>query len=516
MQIPVATIPSLPAKAAHAASGRPASAEFVSIMAESAEVAGTETLPHASETDQAAHQSFPVVEDDHATNLDPAPRGGDPLPLRPDMPIPLTLAASGHPTPDPAEVEEGMALRSRTVSLTMPASVQSDLRSPAPPTPLGEASEQVVRHWIDLPHWNPPSHEVSKNESNMAQIAGRDMARGAEQTSTSPVVPRPVSPDHPSIPHAVLVSPWDPEVVAATPRADVASPPLQPRSSPTSPIPPRTAPLAESRMPMASYAPQFDQAAAQPRGDGHGAASDSRFTAEKAQNNPQAHPPLAPPPPQEGENPRAQPPTGDLPQRVPAGNLPSSPAPTNIWQAAPWPSASPAHTDGSTAPQPPAYGQSNETAQSAPVLTLPPPETKDSPARAATLSVLTAVVAEAQRLAVQTPHSPVVLTLAPEELGTLCFLVRETEQGLHLHLTVDQPATLDLLRRQGDQILSELRQSGFQNASFSFAGNDGQQGRNPQEDLSSSIAPPPDPRPHSPSKQSLILQKEGSLLNLRL
>jgi hypothetical protein len=240
-------------------------------MAESAKVAGMETLPHASETDQAARQSAPVVEDDHATDPDPAPTGEVPLLLTPGMPFPLTLAASRHPTPGSAEVEEGMARHSRTVSLTLPASVQSDLRSPAPPTPLGEASEQIVRYWADVPHRNPPTNEVSKNEPNMARTAGRDKARGAEPTSTSPVVPRPVSPDHPSIPHAVLVSPWDPEVVAATPRADVASPPIPPRSSPTSPIPPQTVALAESRMPMASYAPQFDQAAAQPKGDGHGA-----------------------------------------------------------------------------------------------------------------------------------------------------------------------------------------------------------------------------------------------------
>lgn len=70
----------------------------------------------------------------------------------------------------------------------------------------------------------------------------------------------------------------------------------------------------------------------------------------------------------------------------------------------------------------------------------------------------------------------VTVTLAPAELGTLQFEVTQRGDGLHLHLSVSEPATLDLLRRQGDQMLAELRQAGFGNASLSFAGNDGQPG----------------------------------------
>ncbi|WP_158241768.1 flagellar hook-length control protein FliK [Tabrizicola sp. TH137] len=70
----------------------------------------------------------------------------------------------------------------------------------------------------------------------------------------------------------------------------------------------------------------------------------------------------------------------------------------------------------------------------------------------------------------------VTVTLAPAELGTLQFEVTQRGDSLHLHLSVAEPATLDLLRRQGDQMLAELRQAGFANASLSFAGNDGQPG----------------------------------------
>lgn len=73
----------------------------------------------------------------------------------------------------------------------------------------------------------------------------------------------------------------------------------------------------------------------------------------------------------------------------------------------------------------------------------------------------------------------VSVTLAPVELGILRFEITPRGDSLHLHLSVDQPATLDLLRRQGDQMLAELRQAGFANASLSFASSDGQNGANP-------------------------------------
>lgn len=90
------------------------------------------------------------------------------------------------------------------------------------------------------------------------------------------------------------------------------------------------------------------------------------------------------------------------------------------------------------------------------------------------------LTAEILRLVPTTPNGPVTVTLRPEELGTLRFEVTQTEHGLHIHLSVDQPQTLDLLRRQGDQLLADLRQAGFAGASLSFAG-DGAQDAPPQQ-----------------------------------
>lgn len=108
---------------------------------------------------------------------------------------------------------------------------------------------------------------------------------------------------------------------------------------------------------------------------------------------------------------------------------------------------------------------------------LGPQQDDPAPTRPATAQV--PLTAEILRLVQTPPDGPVTLTLRPDDLGTLRFEVTQTEHGLHIHLSVDQPQTLDLLRRQGDQLLADLRQAGFAGASLSFAG-DGAQDSPPQ------------------------------------
>lgn len=127
------------------------------------------------------------------------------------------------------------------------------------------------------------------------------------------------------------------------------------------------------------------------------------------------------------------------------------------------------------------------------------------------------LTAEIVRLVQSGPDGPVTLTLRPDDLGTLRFEVRQTEQGLHIHLSVEQPQTLDLLRRQGDQLLADLRQAGFAGASLSFAGGGAQdapaqQRAQPQDTPYPSAAPPA--RDHLSPRQS-PMASSGSL-DLRL
>ena len=95
-----------------------------------------------------------------------------------------------------------------------------------------------------------------------------------------------------------------------------------------------------------------------------------------------------------------------------------------------------------------------------------PEATTDQPTqRAMAPPLLPLIVQHAQGV----QDGPVTVTLRPEELGTLRFEVRQSEQGLHLHLSVEQPGTLDLLRRHSEQLLLDLRQAGFSGATLTYS-----------------------------------------------
>ena len=74
------------------------------------------------------------------------------------------------------------------------------------------------------------------------------------------------------------------------------------------------------------------------------------------------------------------------------------------------------------------------------------------------------------------------LKLRPEELGQLRFRIGQGESGLMLSVTADRPETLDLLRRNIDQLARHLSDLGYGSASFSFGEERaGSQSRAPRE-----------------------------------
>lgn len=83
--------------------------------------------------------------------------------------------------------------------------------------------------------------------------------------------------------------------------------------------------------------------------------------------------------------------------------------------------------------------------------------------------------------------SPVELTLAPEELGRVRLTLSTTEAGLVLAVSAERPETLDLMRRNIDQLARDFREIGFAEMSFSFT----QQDRRPQADPQAAIAAAP-------------------------
>lgn len=143
------------------------------------------------------------------------------------------------------------------------------------------------------------------------------------------------------------------------------------------------------------------------------------------------------------------------------------------------------------------------------------------PAQAPRNPLRETVLVEVARHGARPTDGPVTVTLSPADLGTLRFEILQNADSLHLHLVVDEPGTLELLRRHGDQLISDLRQSGFANASLSFDGQgakSGSDGRGegaryapPAQRADSGdglFAPPPPPAPGS--------SPSGSALNLRL
>lgn len=74
-----------------------------------------------------------------------------------------------------------------------------------------------------------------------------------------------------------------------------------------------------------------------------------------------------------------------------------------------------------------------------------------------------------QNQAAAPPDGTITVTLSPVELGDLQLsMVRDGDQ-LRVAITADRPETLELLRRNTDQLGQELRDAGFASTSFSFS-----------------------------------------------
>lgn len=112
---------------------------------------------------------------------------------------------------------------------------------------------------------------------------------------------------------------------------------------------------------------------------------------------------------------------------------------------------------------------------------------------------------------------PVEVVLNPQELGRMRFEMHQQGDHLRVFLVAERPETLDLLRRHGEQLLSDLRQSGFGGASLSF-GSWGQQAGDSQAQILAPDGPPPeDVLPVTPSSllPRLLPMAPGAGLDLR-
>ena len=65
----------------------------------------------------------------------------------------------------------------------------------------------------------------------------------------------------------------------------------------------------------------------------------------------------------------------------------------------------------------------------------------------------------------------VAVVLSPEELGTVRMVMQAKGENLILQIQADRPETLDLMRRSTEQLVQDLRASGFTHVSLDFSQN---------------------------------------------
>ncbi len=75
------------------------------------------------------------------------------------------------------------------------------------------------------------------------------------------------------------------------------------------------------------------------------------------------------------------------------------------------------------------------------------------------------------------------ISLRPEELGRVKLSIVSSDNGIAVNILAERPETLDLIRRNIDQLNQELRQLGYQNTGFSFD----REGKAPQPKLDTTL-----------------------------
>ncbi|WP_425071567.1 flagellar hook-length control protein FliK [Sagittula sp. S175] len=93
----------------------------------------------------------------------------------------------------------------------------------------------------------------------------------------------------------------------------------------------------------------------------------------------------------------------------------------------------------------------------------------------------------------------VELRLAPEELGRVRMYLVSGEHGLTVHIQADRPETLDLMRRNVDELARNLADAGYEGAGFSFGEErQGAEGRAAGQSTMDYAEPDPTPEQSKP------------------
>ncbi|MDO6586258.1 flagellar hook-length control protein FliK [Salipiger sp. 1_MG-2023] len=98
-------------------------------------------------------------------------------------------------------------------------------------------------------------------------------------------------------------------------------------------------------------------------------------------------------------------------------------------------------------------------------------------ARAEHTSAVMRQIADAATTGTPNSDGSIELQLRPDELGLMRFKMMHGEHGMTMHISAERPETLDMLRRNIDQLSRYLDELGYESTSFTFG--DGHTGSNP-------------------------------------
>ena len=70
---------------------------------------------------------------------------------------------------------------------------------------------------------------------------------------------------------------------------------------------------------------------------------------------------------------------------------------------------------------------------------------------------------------------PVEIALNPRELGRVRMSISAAEAGITVSVIAERPETLDLMRRNIEQLTREFQTIGYENIAFSFSGGEARQ-----------------------------------------
>ena len=86
------------------------------------------------------------------------------------------------------------------------------------------------------------------------------------------------------------------------------------------------------------------------------------------------------------------------------------------------------------------------------------------------------------------PDQPTEIALQPEELGKVRMSLSTGDGVVQIALTAERPETLDLLRRNIDQLAQEFRGMGFRDVGFDFSGGGNNDKNDDQQPLNTGSA----------------------------